>query len=235
MSDQKPTNEAFRPEFGDDRIEDDHCPSFETLSAFADGELDPVERATVADHVASCAICQEILQDISLLSRLVAGEPVPAASRSFRLSPETPGIDRSPAPGPPPTLPEPMPTRRRVVPLLPFATAIAALLLITVISADLISNRGNSTTLVPQSTPAVLYIDGTPYTQEDDNAVHAVAVEPTSEPSGSGQAPVRRDSQDQSTDSGGFWNGWRLVELILGLTVAGLLVTMMTKGSLRKR
>lgn len=235
MSDQEPTNEAFQHGPGDDIAGSESCPSFETLSAFADGELDPVEASIVAGHLATCSSCQLVIQDISILSRLVAAAPVPAAGRSFRLTSETPGLRVPTTPESPVPIPTPIHGRRRIISLYPFATAIAALLLIAVITGDLVSNRGGSTPLVPESTPAVLYIDGTPYTQEDDNAVHAVAIEPTSDQPTGGQAPVRRDSQEQTADSGGFWNSWRLVEIILGLTVAGLLVTMMRKRSLRKR
>jgi len=236
MSDQKPTNEAFQNEPGDDRTGSDSCPSFETLSAYADGELDPAEEANVAAHLVDCSFCQLIVQDIALLSRLVATAPVPVASRSFRLTDDTPGLAAAASPQPPVLIPTPIPERRRIVSLYPFATAIAALLLVAVITGDLVSNRGDdSTPLVPQGTPAVLYIDGTPYNQEDDNAVHAVGLEPTSDQPTGGQASVRHDNQEQSAESGRFWNGWRLAEVMLGLTIAGLLVTMMGKGPFRRR
>ena len=235
MSDQKPTNEAFQHGPGDDSAGSDSCPSFETLSAFADGELDQVEASVVAEHLATCSSCQLALQDIQLLSRLVAAAPAPVASRSFRLTSGTPGVQIRTTPEPPILIPTPIQERRRIVSLYPFATAIAALLLIAVITGDLVSNRGGSTPLVPESTPAVLYIDGTPYTQEDDNAARAVGLDPTSDQPTGGQARVRGKSQEKTADSGGFWNSWRLVEIILGLTVAGLLVTMVRKGPLRKR
>lgn len=235
MSDQKPTNEAFQHGPGDDTAGSDSCPSFETLSAYADGELDPAEESIVAAHLATCSSCPLVLQDISLLSRLVAAAPVPATSRSFRLTKDTPGLVIPALPEPPAPIPTPISERRRIVRIYPFATAIAALLLIAVITGDLISNHGDSTPLVPQSTPAVLYIDGTPYTEEDANAVHAVGIEPTSEQPASGQVPVSRDSQNKSARSERFWNGWRLTEIILGLTIAGLLVTMKGKGPFRKQ
>lgn len=42
------------------------------LSAFLDHELDPVERARVTAHLAECALCRDVLED---LERIVAAAP----------------------------------------------------------------------------------------------------------------------------------------------------------------
>jgi anti-sigma factor ChrR (cupin superfamily) len=43
------------------------CPDHETLSAFADSELDASERANIERHLTSCASCREFVEEMSRL------------------------------------------------------------------------------------------------------------------------------------------------------------------------
>src|SRR3954463_4035117 len=92
MSEMQPTNEAFE----DDQAwpPDDHAewPSIETLSAYADGELDASEQSAVAAHLDACPFCRSAVADIELLSRAIQSVQAPAQSRSFRLTADSPGI-----------------------------------------------------------------------------------------------------------------------------------------------
>jgi Putative zinc-finger len=245
MSEMQPTNEAF--EDGQVRRPDDHgdWPSFETLSAYADGELHASEQGTVASHLDTCPFCRSIVADIELLSLAVRSVQAPAPSRSFRLTIDTPGI-QLPVQLPSATT-QPIPIEsRRTLPsrLLPYATVIAAILLLTVFTGDLFSRQDGSSpsTAAPTSTPAVLIIDGTAFTEDDSSSIHAAGMEPTSQNSTSADQPIGANSTSteppiavSSTNSDSNVNGWLIAEVLLGLTVALLLVTMLRGRASRKR
>jgi len=248
MSEMQPTNEAF--EDGDGRRPNDHAewPSFETLSAYADDELPSSEQSAVAAHLETCSFCRSIIVDIQLLSRAIQSMDAPATSRSFQLTVDTPGLEL-PVPRSLPaseTL-QPIPIEsRRFTPsrLYPYATVIAAILLLAVFTGDMFSRHdGNSpSTALATATPAVLIIDGTAFTAEDSSSIHAAAVEPTSQNPTSADQPIGSNSavteppialNSSNADSG--VNGWLIAEVLLGLTVAFLLVTMFRERASRKR
>jgi hypothetical protein len=246
MSDLQPTNDAF--EQGHEGRSHDHAdwPSFETLSAYSDGALHPSEEALVAAHIETCAYCRAVIEDIALLSMAIRSTQAPAPSRSFRLTAETPGIQRPPQ--------QPLPTAIPAAPVsidsrrltssrfLPYVTAIAAILLLAVFTGDMFSRQDGTNHSTATSTPAVLIIDGTAFTEEDSSSIHAAGLEPTSQnptsadqPIGSNPVVTQPPISSNSTDSDRFWTGWRIAELLLGLTVAVLLVTMFKGRSFRKR
>lgn len=209
------------------------CPSFETLSAFADNELSAEETRQVAAHIRRCPECAQVLEDIALLTSLIADETLPVTTRSFEL----PSTERVVG------LPEPVRlvpaaertrnTRQRFV---PFATAIAALLLLVVLGGDLFTARNGTTPSILQPTPAVLVIDGTPFTnQGETQRVQAVGVLPTSSAGTERNTPTSRDIAGSSATSGAFWTAWRMIELVLVLTILALLVTMSGRGPFGKR
>jgi hypothetical protein len=244
MSDRQPANEAF--EQGRQPQSHDHAdwPSFETLSAYSDGELHPSEEALVSAHLETCAYCRAIIEDIDLLSNAIRSVQAPATSRSFRLMPETPGI-RQPAIHSQPTVSLAPPVSiesRRLTPhrFLPYVTAIAAILLLAVFTADRASKDDAPPTSTVTSTPAVLIIDGTVFTEDGSSSIHAAGLEPTSQNPTSADQPIggnppsaQPPNAENSSDSEGFWTGWRIAELLLGLTVACLLVTMLKGRSSR--
>jgi len=245
MSEMQPTNEAF--EDGQVRRPDDHgdWPSFETLSAYTDSELRASEQSTVAAHLETCPFCRSIVADIELLSQAVRSVQAPALNRSFRLTVDTPGLQR-PAQHPS-AAQQPIPIEsRRLLPsrLLPYATVIAAILLLAVFTGDRFSRHdGTSPSMAaPTSTPAVLIIDGTAFTEDDSSSIHAAGVEPTSQNPTTADQPIGGNSTTteppiavNSTSSDSNVNGWRIAEVLLGLTVAFLLVTMLRGRASRKR
>ena len=94
----------------------------------------------------------------------------------------------------------------------------------------------------PTSTPAVLIIDGTAFTEDDSSSIHAADVEPTSQNPTTADQPIGGNSTTteppiavNSTSSDSNVNGWRIAEVLLGLTVAFLLVTMLRGRASRKR
>jgi len=248
MSEMQPTNEAF--EDGHKRPPNDHAdwPSFETLSAYADVELDSSERSAVAAHLDTCSFCRSLLADIALLSRAIRSAQAPAPGRSFRLTVDTPGLQR------PTQRPQPTPAAPQIVPIesrrstssrfYPYATAIAAILLLAVFTGDMLTRHDGSppSTAPATATPAVLIIDGTAFTEDDSSSIHAAGLEPTSQNPTSADQPIGSNStateppiavDSKNADSNG--NGWRIVEVLLGLTVAFLLVTMLRGRASRKR
>ena len=246
MSDLQPANDAF--EQGHEEPSHDHAdwPSFETLSAYSDRALNPSEEALVAAHLETCAYCRAIVDDINLLSTAIRSVQAPAPSRSFRLTAEIPGI-RLPAQPPLPaavmaspiSIESRMPTPSRFY---PYVTAIAAILLLAIFTGDMFSRHDESTPPTTDSTPAVLIIDGTAFTEEDSSSIHAAGLDPTSQnptsadqPIGSNPVVTQPPISSNSADSDRFWTGWRIAELLLGLTVACLLVTMFKGRPFRKR
>jgi len=246
MSDLQPPNDAFEP--GHEGPSHDHAdwPSFETLSAHSDGALNPAEEAFVVAHLESCSVCQAIIEDINLLSMAMRSVQAPAPSRSFRLTAETPGI-RSPAQSPLPSAVSASPVSiesRRLTPsrFYPYATAIAAILLLAVFTGDLFSRHDGGTPSTTIPTPAVLIIDGTAFTEEDSSSIHAAGVEPTSQNPTSADQPIGSNPEAteppialNSSNSDSNRNGWLIAEVLLGLTVAFLLVTMFRVRASRKR
>jgi anti-sigma factor RsiW len=60
------------------------CPSFESLSAYADGEAAPQESAATAAHLHGCPRCGLTLRGIRARKAAVAALPVPPMPRDLR-------------------------------------------------------------------------------------------------------------------------------------------------------
>ena len=73
------------------------------LSAYLDGELSPRRAVTLESHVAACAACRSLLEDLRLASAALAELPQVDAPRSFALRPEQlmqpRPVHRAPTPG----------------------------------------------------------------------------------------------------------------------------------------
>src|SRR5437868_8743000 len=54
------------------------------LDAYLDDELDPIERASVGDHIEGCPACRQRLARLESLGRLVRGLPYHAAPDRLR-------------------------------------------------------------------------------------------------------------------------------------------------------
>jgi len=82
-----------------------HCSYFKTrLDAYVDGELAPRERALVAAHVAACAACAALLEELRVIDALLLGprQLEPAANFTFNVMAEArslpqPRAHRTPA------------------------------------------------------------------------------------------------------------------------------------------
>lgn len=73
------------------------------LSAYLDGELSPRRAVTLESHVAACAACRSLLEDLRLASAALAELPQADTPRSFALRPEQlmqpRPVHRAPTPG----------------------------------------------------------------------------------------------------------------------------------------
>src|SRR5512134_1685110 len=85
--------------------------NFEVLMAYLDGDLEPLERGRVAEHIVGCEECRRTVNDLrsvsGALTRWVAPEPTALPSAGELL--ERAGISR---PAPARTQPVPGPARR---------------------------------------------------------------------------------------------------------------------------
>jgi hypothetical protein len=115
-------------------------PSDDELSAYLNRDLaDLAVRQQLEAHLEGCAACRERLTELRTVVRLLRGLDNPVPTRSFRLDP-----NHLPA-----RLPEPEPLRIdpwivRVQPALRRLTAIAAVLLVLLVSADVLTHRNAS-------------------------------------------------------------------------------------------
>lgn len=116
-------------------------PSDDELSAYLNGDsADLAARQRLETHLESCVACRERLAELRTVVRLLRGFEHPVPKRSFRLDP---GMVSAPP------LPEPEPVRIdpwivRVQPALRRLTAIAAVLLVLLVSADVLTHRDSS-------------------------------------------------------------------------------------------
>jgi hypothetical protein len=115
-------------------------PSDDELSAYLNQDLaDLAARQRLEAHLESCADCRERLTELRAVVRLLRGLENPVPTRSFRLDPSHV----------PTRLPEPEPLRIdpwivRVQPALRRLTAIAAVLLVMLVTADVLTHRDSS-------------------------------------------------------------------------------------------
>jgi anti-sigma factor RsiW len=207
------------------------CPSFETLSAYFDGELPEIEMRAVRSHVSACPQCAPVIADFRAVNSLLNDAQAYALPRSFTLSPSMTEQERS-SPHTPIT-----PFRRaarhaRSASLLPVMTAIAALLLIAVIAGDAWSGGGGDADPAAAHTGNVIMIGGVPVTVDDDATFGAASAgtmngnaESSTHDSGAGK-PAAPAINSDSID---WFNWWRPFEALLGLTVALLIVTMLSR------
>src|SRR5919201_4622399 len=112
----------------------------DSLSAYLDGELNKAERARVEAHLRTCVQCQHELESLRYTIRMVQELPIMRAPRAFTLSAEQAAQLR------------PWWQAGWFANTLRGMTALAALLLVLVISADVLFF--NSADLTRQSTPA---------------------------------------------------------------------------------
>ena len=117
-------------------------PSVEQLSEYLDGaaEFDEAERSAIEGHLTSCQACQAVLDDLRLVVQSLAALPVREAPRSYAITHDMLEPATTPAAPQPVVLQESRQWHARHAGKVRWATAVAAMLFVFVISADLVTN-----------------------------------------------------------------------------------------------
>lgn len=131
-----------RPNNQDAEITEPAHPSDDELSAYLNRDnADLTARQRLEAHLETCADCRERLSELRTVVRLLHGMESPVPKRSFRLDPR---MVSAPLPEP---APEPLridPWIVRAQPALRRLTAIAAVLLVLLVTADILTHRKSS-------------------------------------------------------------------------------------------
>lgn len=131
-----------RPNNQDAEITEPAHPSDDELSAYLNRDsVDLTARRRLEAHLETCADCRERLAELRTVVRLLHGMGSPVPKRSFRLDPSMASV---PLPAPPP---EPVRIDSWIVraqPALRRLTAIAAVLLVLLVTADILTHRNSS-------------------------------------------------------------------------------------------
>ncbi len=135
----------------------------ERLSAYMDNQLPALERAQVDRHLRDCKECQRAFASLQWTVSLLKQAPAPALPRSF-------------------TLPVPKQAHRAPIiglSLLRFATAMATLLLISLVGIDLILQFSGAGMIATSSAPRVAAVPPTsaPPTQAASHAADAATAQ----------------------------------------------------------
>ena len=147
MNDAFNNNRRYPSDDGSDPGNTLH-PDVEQLSAYLDepSGIDGIDREAIAGHLATCQTCSEVLADLQMMVQTLGTLPEREAPRSFALSRDMLELVKTPAPGEPVILQESAQWHARHAGKVRWATAVAAMLFVFVISADLVTNglRGTS-------------------------------------------------------------------------------------------
>ena len=117
-------------------------PAVEILSEYLDQapELAQAERDAIDGHLIGCEQCQRVLNELQLMVRTLGSLPELEAPRSFALRPEALEPATTPERAAPVVLQESAQWHARHAGKVRWATAVAAMLFVFVISADLVTN-----------------------------------------------------------------------------------------------
>lgn len=117
-------------------------PAVEVLSEYLDtpNELDPAEREAIEGHLTGCEECRNVLADLRMMVQALKTLPVREAPRSFALTPALLEPVKTPERPAPVVLQESRQWHARHASKVRWATAVAAILFVFVISADLMTN-----------------------------------------------------------------------------------------------
>jgi anti-sigma factor RsiW len=206
------------------------CPSSETLSAYFDGELPEITMRAVRSHVAACPHCAPVIADFRAINSMLNDSRAYALPRSFTLTESMTGQKKAGPPAPVTPLGR-VAQRARSAPLFPIMTVLAAVLLIAVIAADAWSG-GSEPDPAAADTGNVVMIGGVPVTVDDDatfGAASAGTMNGHATTSGADSGAGKAASTSNTRDSVDWFNWWRPFEALLGLTVAALIVTMLSR------
>ena len=125
--------------------ENGHVPP-ELIAAWLDtpDDFDASERAAIAAHVAGCPHCQQVVADLRGIVSALASLPQVTAPRSFSLTREMvaePVVPEGRTQGPPVQMRQTTAWYERQMRAVRWATAVAAVLFVFILSVDLVTNR----------------------------------------------------------------------------------------------
>lgn len=198
-------SELFTHEGGGD------CPSFEMLSAFFDQALDAGEYASVGRHVSACQSCQSVLADLSLLRSSLRISSPAVGTRSFAITDSDSG-EQNP-------IVTKLARKPRTFPIFPIAAAVAAILLLALIAGERFSENDEQS---PTESPAqqVLIIDGTAFTDDEDDAQFGAASAGSMNESNDDES-----TQEPAVSEESFWSAWRIAQvfaLVAAIAAVGI-------------
>jgi hypothetical protein len=204
------------------------CPPFDTLSAYFDGELPEIEMRAIRSHVAACENCAPIIADFRGIHSALSDTANYQLPRSFALT-ESMIAPRQPKRAPAPVTPfARFASTVRHASMIPIMTAIAALLLVAVIAGEAWTDGSNPNTGADTG-PRIVMVGGVPVEVEDDATFGAASSGAMNGNSPATETDTSTGAAQPSRNSDDWFNWWRPFELVLGLTVAALIVTMMSR------
>lgn len=163
-------------------------PAVEIMSEYLDRspELTQAEREAIDRHLGDCEQCQRVLAELQLMVRTLGSLPEMEAPRSFTLRPEAAQAAMAPERPAPVVLQESAQWHARHAGKVRWATAVAAVLFVFVVSADLMTNslRG-----IDDSAPG----NG----GEQMEVMRSVSATPADEGTGADGSDAARESADE--------------------------------------
>ncbi|HUZ02960.1 MAG TPA: zf-HC2 domain-containing protein [Thermomicrobiaceae bacterium] len=238
----------------DDRTppDDEHISDTE-LSDYLEGQVDSESRRrALAAHLEACGACRRALQELATLVDRLAALPLPEPPRSFRIT-----AAMVPAPVALPT-----PWFIRLQPAMRWATAAAAVLLVLVVGADLVTHAGGakpaatessarpqtftssgstaastttSATRPPTSIPAAgAAVQSSAASAAASPAPRTAAVTAGSTPAPETPVAAALPSTSAVQGSTASPSGWRIAELAIALVLLWLLVATVALPRLRR-
>lgn len=168
------------------------CPANDELSAYFDGAVAPTRASEIRRHVEQCQDCRETLAAFDLLrSSLRVGRDFPA-SRPIILT--AADVDERPTP-----LPEP--NSRTPMLLYPVLTAIAAVLVMALLTGQMLTG-GVTSQDEPRASNDVLIINGTPFAAGDDETeFNAASADDMNRASDAGEAVATTNAENEVSTS----------------------------------
>lgn len=226
MTGERNAEQPQRREYRDAGVAE-ACPSFDTLSAYFDGELPEIEMRAIRTHLATCQNCAPIIADFRNIHSTLSAPGNYQLPRSFALTESmlTPALPKRGRASLTPF--SRIVTMVRRAPMIPIMTAIAALLLVAVIAGEAWTGSSNSSTA--DSGTRIVMVGGVAVEVEDDATFGAASAGAMNGDSPATDAGTDTSAAQSSRSSNDWFNWWRPFELVLGLTVAALIVTMMSR------
>jgi len=186
-----PERDANRP----DPSEPDGHIDAELLAAWihdpADGTAE--QRQAIETHLDDCPVCQATLDDLRAIVLALSALPQVATPRSFALTPEMVAapkpVNLRETPGRPVVLTESQPWYQRQLAALRWATAVAAILFVFVVSADIIARNPATDSDSDMAGNTMMQTKAEPGAAQDDASTF-------------GGAAIAEDAETLMTDEG---------------------------------